>query len=1142
MGRLLAKLLAVWILFAGAAPAFQDRFDEQTRERLGAGERVRMLIFFDTPTAAEGAAEGINSISENDARAAIITATRDALISQVFNRTTFELSELPPGSDEPRIIRVFRHTPALAIMLNQNELTGLENQPGVQIFPDGVERPFLHRSASLVGAGVMHDLGFTGSGVGLAILDTGVDHQHPAFAGRIVASACFSSTVPELGATSYCPGGAQQVIGALAGDNCENEADAPGQGAADGSCFHGTHVAGIAAGAAFTDPATPGRELQGVAPQADVIAVQVFSRFTGNDCDGATSCSMSFVSDQLAALEWLYDTRVAYNLGVINMSLGGSRHFSPCVNELRASIINSLQQAGVATVAASGNHGWHDSISAPACVPAAISVGSTSLSDSHSSFSNSAQMLDLLAPGQSIYSARHSPNNAGAALSRDATGTSMAAPHVAGAIALLREAHPDATVEQILNALRTTGSPVVTGSNNLVRSRIRVDLAHQALAGGEAPREMSVEPAVSFITTGNPDDPDSFGSLIYTVRNVGEASFIWQITTHEEFISLALIDSAGQESTTSVSGELAPGEATEVLISVNAAILAPNAIYQGQIRFTNDAGEEEIRFAQVSTYSAPANNLFRNAHPITGVSHHFSFNNRGATKEPGEPNHAGYPGGSSLWWRWTAPVTGQFRFSTGIEGPFSFNKTLAIYTGDALDDLIGVISNAICNPPNDANSCLVLEAVAGTTYHIAVDSRGGAQGVASLRLEYIGYPHNELIADAEVIDLAQTTRGLSIVGTNINARSLAGDPFINGGTMYNSVWYRLDAHDDVVVSLDTSGSDFTAQLALFTGEPSEFVLHSVSTVSPGTVHFGRVPHLLRFEASAGESYHLAVYTSHGSSGLYRLNLRINDTAGHRLRAAVLPRYRTSRDGSTVTAFATIINPISGNTDGHDCRLAAPHAFSGDFSFQTTDPHTNAVTGARDAPVDIPAGGSQSFVFAVRHGWVGPSQFSPIFECENIESAPVNAVNLFDVTVAAGAAPDIIAVAATLGDMPGVVSVPLDGVTAFSVAAINIGDPEERVVVWALPSDEYMELDMTICETNPQTGACLAPHAPYIDSSFSVGQVRTYTVRVRSLGEEVSFEPRHHRIEVLFAAEIETFTTVVMDEIVGGTNVAVRTTD
>ena len=254
-------------------------------------------------------------------------------------------------------------------------------------------------------------------------------------------------------------------------------------------CGHGTHVAGIAAGqAAGNDGTTKPR--YGVAPKASILSANVFSLICTGSITLAGACSSGFQygaldSDIARALNWVDDQRLAYNVASVNVSIGGGAPRSDAcdADTAVATPISNLRNHGVATVVASGNDGSKTGISSPACVSTAISVGSWDpVSNSVSSFSNSAANLTLLAPGArngggiiSSVPSSTPPYSAYAGLA----GTSMAAPHVAGALAALHQLHPAFTVSQLLSSLTSTGVGVTDPGNSVTKPRIRLA---QALA------------------------------------------------------------------------------------------------------------------------------------------------------------------------------------------------------------------------------------------------------------------------------------------------------------------------------------------------------------------------------------------------------------------------------------------------------------------------------------------------------------------------------------------------------------------------------------------------------------------------------------------------------------------------------------
>ncbi|WP_086931133.1 S8 family peptidase [Agarilytica rhodophyticola] len=332
-----------------------------------------------------------------------------------------------------------------------------------RIEEDIPEPPTLVQSIDHVDADLAHNSGFTGDGQAVAILDTGVELSHPFYSNRLVEEACFSSNTSI--ATSLCPNGQDVQVGVDAAGDCSSRRIT--------SCDHGTHVAGIAAGANGT--------MSGVAPNASIVAVQVFSEFPASysGCKGVR-CILSYRSDQLAALEWILNDSTTNNIAAINMSLGGGTYTSACNSDIRANAIEALRDAGIATVISSGNDGKHNSVGAPGCISAAITTGSTFDSrDSISLFSNSSSLVDILAPGSfitsSVVGGRYGVKS----------GTSMAAPHITGAFAVMRAINPNATVDDIEASLRANGVPILDTENNLTFPRL--DLYTSAISFEGAP-------------------------------------------------------------------------------------------------------------------------------------------------------------------------------------------------------------------------------------------------------------------------------------------------------------------------------------------------------------------------------------------------------------------------------------------------------------------------------------------------------------------------------------------------------------------------------------------------------------------------------------------------------------------------------
>ena len=419
-----------------------------------ATDRVRVIVKLNTSFQPEGRLSGPQAA----------TSQR----SQIANRQN-QLQQAV-AHHNVRGVKKFKFIPFTAMEVDSAALTALLADPLVASIEEDVPvPPALTDSAPLIKADQAWTAGYTGAGWTVAILDTGVDKTH-SFIGpaKVVAEACFSTTDAGYPSTTVCPGGAEAEIGAGTGVNCGGPL-----GTAIDGCQHGTHVAGIAAGK------TAG--INGVAKDANIIAVQVFSSFTGTTCTDigyASPCALSFTSDQILALEHVYSLRTTYNIAAANMSLGGGKYtpasIPSCDSDYSSTkaAIDTLRSVGIATVIASGNSSYTDGISAPACISTAVSVGAATKSDVEAVYSSyHPTMLSLFAPGSAITSSI--PGGGW----DDWNGTSMATPHVAGAWAILKQKSPTASVTAVLNSFQTTGVAITTKPGDLAGGTVkRIDV------------------------------------------------------------------------------------------------------------------------------------------------------------------------------------------------------------------------------------------------------------------------------------------------------------------------------------------------------------------------------------------------------------------------------------------------------------------------------------------------------------------------------------------------------------------------------------------------------------------------------------------------------------------------------------------
>jgi len=216
-----------------------------------------------------------------------------------------------------------------------------------------------------------------------------------------------------------------------------------------------------------------------------------------------------------------------------------------------------------------------------------------------------------------------------------------------------------------------------------------------------------------------------------------------------------------------------------------------------------------------SNLPSPPNDNFGNAQVISGSAGSTTGRNTVASKEGGEPNHGGNPGGVSVWYRWTAHNSGSVTFNTfGSD----FNTVLGVYTGPVVNALTEVVSNDDLG--SSAQSSVTFNAVAGTDYYVAVDGSVGVPGNVTAFMGNVvlnWFPQSGVSNDNFVLAQSLTGSAGSVAGTNVGASKESGEPSHAGDRGGRSVWFSWTAPFDGPVLLTTLGSDFDTLLAVYTG-------------------------------------------------------------------------------------------------------------------------------------------------------------------------------------------------------------------------------------------------------------------------------------------------------------------------------------
>ncbi|MGA4730470.1 S8 family peptidase [Micromonospora taraxaci] len=328
------------------------------------------------------------------------------------------------------------------------------------IWLDGKRKVSLDRSVPQIGAPTAWQAGFDGTGVTVGVLDTGIDADHPDFAGHLTEVRDFT------------------------GGN--DPSDAVG---------HGTHVASTIVGSG----AASGGRYRGVAPGAKLLVGKVCA---------TTECQDS---DIITGMQWL-----APQARVVNLSVGGTD--APGLDPLETAVQELSHRHGTLFVVAAGNEGKPKSISSPASADDALAVAAVDADDQRAYFSSRGPRVgdnhikpEISAPGVDIVAA--APGGDYATMS----GTSMATPHVAGTAAILAGQHPDWTGPQLKAALMDSAKP--TGEDTIYEQGAgRVDIARavaQPVAADVA--------AIDFPVQRWPHADDTPVTQVVGYRNTGSA-------------------------------------------------------------------------------------------------------------------------------------------------------------------------------------------------------------------------------------------------------------------------------------------------------------------------------------------------------------------------------------------------------------------------------------------------------------------------------------------------------------------------------------------------------------------------------------------------------------------------------------------
>lgn len=646
------------------------------------------------------------------------------------------------------------------------------------------------------------------SDVIVAVIDTGIRYTHQDLAPNMWHNP---SEIPGNGIDDDGDGYVDNVFGINAVNDTGDPMDDNG---------HGTHVAGTIG--AYANDANPH---VGVAWKTRLMACKA----------GGADGSFKY-SDVIKCI----DFAVSKGARILNNSWGGGPPSSAVMDA-----ITRARDRGVLFVAAAGNDGTNNDLVPhyPSSYPIEniIAVAALDRRDALALFSCYGRTnVHVGAPGQDIFSCWIGSDTDYKTIS----GTSMATPHVSGVAALVLSRYPDISLAQLRNQILGSVVPVAAlQSKTTTGGRVNAYNALNASADGNL--EVSVTPcAGSVLMAGAPvevavkvtDLIDLTNALVtgliqgLTNLTFGNSGFASDATYRTVFTSPAFSNSLTLSLSISAPGK----NSTNVLVPYDLVAPAPN----------NDFAKRTV-LPMVTNLSVSGSNVR-------------------ATKEAGEPFHAGNAGGKSIWWSWKAPSSGLAIISTGGS---DFDTLLAVYTGSSISNLNCVVSSDDFEA-NYSVSQVFFNAVAGTTYQIAVDGYGGASGKTVLGLLLLppqSPPANDSFGNRTGI----TGQPFALTGYNTGGTKETGEPNHAGNMGGSSVWYSWKAPSSGKVTLNTFGSDFDTLLGVYTGS----VLSNLTVVASNDDDpSGGTASSLTFDAIANVTYQIAVDGYRGAFGDFKLAL------------------------------------------------------------------------------------------------------------------------------------------------------------------------------------------------------------------------------------------------------------------------------
>jgi hypothetical protein len=366
-------------------------------------------------------------------------------------------------------------------------------------------------------------------------------------------------------------------------------------------------------------------------------------------------------------------------------------------------------------------------------------------------------------------------------------------------------------------------------------------------------------------TTTSSSPPFSPGSSVNLFVNVSDLSSVTNATVSGAIVggsSLSFVNNGVSPDTTAADGTYSASlnvPTTGANFTVRVVVSAP-----GKQTATNSTTFQILQ--------PPANDRFVNRMTLTGTTASTTGSNVGASKESAEPAHAGNSGGKSVWWTWTAPVSGAVTISTMGS---AFDTLLGVYTGTTVSTLGVVAAND--NQGFFLFSTVSFTATAGTAYQIAVDGFGSASGAIQLSIKRSVPPANDAFGNRIPLSGSSVTT----TGNNDNGTKEPGEPLHAGNTGGKSVWWTWTATSGGPVRVATTGSDFDTTLGVYTGT----TVGALTLIAGDDDGGGWPASSVTFNAVAGMSYQIAVdgFDDGFGAGVASGNISLSIAEQERLR-------------------------------------------------------------------------------------------------------------------------------------------------------------------------------------------------------------------------------------------------------------------